>query len=70
MDTVDDIKTVELQIPDPKETGLNFDPRLLVTWQDGHQNYLPNDPRNKHYRLAKQWYEQQKKKPFEYDFSE
>lgn len=71
MDELSDIKTIEVHAPDFKEAGgMDVEPCLLVTWQNGNKNYLPNDPSNRHYQLAKLWYDQQSKKPFEFVFAE
>lgn len=42
--------------------------QLVAIDDDGTEVFIPNDPRNRHYIEAKEWYEAKKLKPFKFKF--
>lgn len=70
---MDNIKSVELieYHPFPDEDGNKIavlNPHFLLTQEDGDELRVPFDPLNRHYIEISEWYKEQKKKPFEFDF--
>lgn len=71
---MDNIKSVELithfDTPDA-ETGEKVavvNPHFKLTQVDGDELRVPFDPINRHYNEIKDWYAEQKKPPFKFDF--